>query len=310
LYNAKRIGKVAVLAGGPSSERGISIKSGLAVYNTLRHEGCRAEWLQLGKTNIEKTVQGVPFDVAFIALHGRIGEDGTIQKILERMSRPYTGSGVMASRLALDKIASRKIFKKRGIPVPNYRVLNIKTVKLPANFSFPVVVKPQREGSSIGLSLARNKREFRRACKKALEYSRKIIVERFIKGREITVGILGKRALPVVEIVPKQAFYDFYAKYKDGETEYKIPASLPRRLYKEAQTLGLEAYDALNCCDFSRVDMLLDENNKIYVLEVNTIPGLTKRSLLPKAAAASGIGFSSLCLKILELALRNKGKKK
>jgi len=310
LYNSKKIGKIAVLAGGPSSERDISIKSGLAVYNALRRRGCDVEWLEIGKDNIKPAIESASFDVAFIALHGRIGEDGTIQKMLEQLSRPYTGSGVTASRLALDKIASRRIFKKSGIPVPEYSVLTRRSVKLPAKLLFPVVVKPQREGSSIGLSLARNKKQFKKACKTAFKYDSRIIAEKFIRGREITVGILGNDALPVVEVVPKRTFYDFRAKYMDEKTKYKVPASLGRRLYKRAQALGLAAYNALDCSDFSRVDMLLGEDNEIYVLEVNTIPGLTERSLLPKAANARGINFDRLCLKLLQLAVKNRDNKK
>lgn len=310
MYNAKRVGRIAVLAGGPSSEKDISIKSGLAVYNALKLEGCDVEWLEIGKEDIKKTLQRISFDIAFVALHGRFGEDGTIQKILERMSIPYTGSGVTASRLALDKIASRRIFKKHGIPVPDYKVLGSRSAKLSEKFSWPLVVKPQREGSSIGLSLAKNKKEFNRACQKAFKYSDKIIAEKFIKGREITVGILGNRPLPVVEVIPKRVFYDFRAKYKDNRTEYKVPASLPSRLYKKAQTLGLLAHNALNCCDFSRVDMLLGEGGNIYVLEVNSIPGLTKKSLLPKAASAIGMDFSKLCLELLRLAIKNRDCKK
>jgi D-alanine-D-alanine ligase len=307
LYNVKKFGKIAVLAGGPSSEREISLKSGRAVYDALKHKGCDVEWLELGAEDTEKALRrSVPFDIAFIALHGRFGEDGTIQKILERMSIPYTGSGVIASRLALDKIASRRIFKKCRIPVPEYKVLNGRSTGKPEEFSWPVVVKPRNEGSSIGLSLARNTGEFKKACENAFKYSGKIIMERYIKGREITVGVLGDRALPVVEIIPKRVFYDFHAKYKDVRTEYKVPAPLQKPLYKKAQNLGLAAHNALNCRDFSRVDMLLGEDNGIYILEVNSIPGLTERSLLPKAAGAFGITFSELCLKLLQLALKNR----
>lgn len=309
MYNSKRMGKVAVLAGGLSSERDISIKSGRAVFNALKFEGCNVEWLEIGSRDVEKKLRSIPFDIAFIALHGRFGEDGTIQKILERMAVPYTGSGVRASRLALDKIASHRIFKGHGIPVPEYRILDKGSLKEPLRFQFPVIVKPQREGSSIGLTLAKNKKEFNKACKRAFKYSDKIIIEKFIKGREITVGIVGKRPLPVVEIIPKRIFYDFHAKYKDDRTEYKVPASLPRHLYRKAQALGLAAHNALNCQDFSRVDMLLGDDNNIYVLEVNSIPGLTERSLLPKAARASGMEFGKLCVRLLELAMRNKGKK-
>lgn len=305
----KRIGKIAVLAGGPSSEKKISIKSGRAVYNALKFEGCDVKWLELGTGDIAKILRGISFDIAFIALHGRFGEDGTIQKILEGMSIPYTGSGATASRLALDKIASRRIFKKCGMPVPEYKVFDRRSAKPPEKFLRALVIKPQSEGSSIGLSLAKDKREFNKACQRAFKYGDKIIVEKFIKAREITVGILDNRPLPVVEVIPKRIFYDFHAKYKDRKTEYKVPASLPSRLYKKAQALGLAAHKALYCCDFSRVDMLLAEDDNIYVLEVNSIPGLTERSLLPKAASAVGINFGKLCLRLLQLAIKNRDKK-
>ena len=310
MYNTKDIGRIAVLAGGPSSEKDISIKSGRAVFNALKLEGCDVAWLEIGQKDVEKKLRNPSFDVAFVALHGRFGEDGTVQKMLERMSIPYTGSGVNASQLALDKIASRRIFQKHNIPVPEYEIFNKRTTKSLPKFPFPVVVKPQKEGSSIGLSLAKNRREFTKACEKAYRYSDNIIVEKFIKGREITVGILGNRPLPVVEIIPKRIFYDFNAKYKDGRTEYKVPASLPRHIYRKAQDLGLAAHNALNCCDFSRVDMLLAEDNNIYVLEVNSIPGLTERSLLPKAASAVGLDFGKLCLKLLNLAVKNRDNKR
>jgi len=310
LYNAKSLGRVAVLAGGPSSERDISIKSGRSVYNALKAEGCEVELLEIGKDDARKVLKRIRFDVAFIALHGRFGEDGSIQKILEDMSVPYTGSGVRASRSALDKIASRRIFEKNNIPVPEYKVLEKSDAKSFKGFKSAAVVKPQNEGSSIGLSVARDAAGFRRACKKAFEFSDRIIVERFIKSREITVSILGKRALPVVEIIPKRTFYDFEAKYKDDRTKYEVPAKLPGDIYRKAQRLGLAAHNALGCSDFSRADMLLGEGGDIYVLEVNSIPGLTERSLLPKAANADGIGFGKLCLRLLRLAKINKKKKR
>lgn len=311
MYNLDRGEKIAVLAGGPSSEREISIKSGRAVYNALKLKGCNIKWLELGKNDAEKELEKASFNVAFIALHGKFGEDGTIQRILERMSVPYTGSGVEASRLALDKIASRVIFEKKRMPVPDYIVIekNKDEIGLPRDFSWPIVVKPQNEGSSIGLSFANNKKQFKEACKKAFKYGDKIIIEKYIKGREITVGILGKTALPVIEIIPKRTFYDYFAKYNDSRTEYKVPASLPVGIYKKAQALGLACHNALGCSDFSRVDMLFGEDKKIYILEINSIPGMTERSLLPKAANSAGIDFGKLCLKLLQLAKQNKGKK-
>jgi len=310
LYSIRDAGKVAVLAGGPSSEREISLESGRAVFNALRAKGCDVVWLEISGGGLEAGLRSVAFDTAFIALHGKVGEDGTVQKALERMSRPYTGSGVTASRLAMDKIASRAVFEKNGIPVPDYRTLNSSSAPAPDDFVYPVVVKPSGEGSSIGLSLARDKKEFDAALKKAFEHGDRIIVERFIKGRELTVGILEERPLPVLEIKPRGNFYDFYAKYRDKGTRYEVPARLSRRLYDEAQTLGIRAHKALGCSDFSRVDMLLGEDGALRVLEVNTIPGLTERSLLPKAAGACGMDFGGLCVKLLELALANKSGKK
>ena len=314
MYNVKGLGRVAVIAGGPSSERDISIRSGSSVLKALKEEGCDARWLEIGREDVRKELRKEQFDIAFIALHGRFGEDGTIQKMLEDMSIPYTGSGVTASRLALDKIASRRIFQKRDIPVPEYRILdrgsrgslNAKADSI----SYPAVVKPRMEGSSIGLSMVGNRGEFAAACEKAFVFDDRIIVERFIRSREITVGILGRRALPVVEIRPRGPFYDFHAKYKDVNTSYIVPAALPGAINRKARRLALMVHDALGCSDFSRVDMLLGENEDIYVLEVNSIPGLTERSLLPKAAQAAGIGFGKLCLRLLRMAKMSKGKKK
>ncbi|MDP3790182.1 MAG: D-alanine--D-alanine ligase [Candidatus Omnitrophota bacterium] len=309
MYRAKDFGKVAVLAGGPSSERAISIKSGRAVYASLKASGCDVEWVDLNGYGFRRTLRRISPDIAFLALHGRFGEDGTVQRILEEISIPYTGSGVIASYSALDKIASKKIFEKNGIPIPPYKVFNRRNIKNAKSISFPLVVKPQNEGSSIGLSVVRNKKEFTAACREAFKYSKNIIVEKFIKGREITVGILDNAALPVVEIVPHRDFYDFYAKYKDKNTEYVVPAPLARAAYIRAQKLGLASHNALKCKDFSRVDMILGDDGNMFVLEVNTIPGLTARSLLPKAAGAVGITFSDLCLKFLNLARKNKGRK-
>ncbi len=350
MYNPKDFGRIAVLAGGPSSERAISIKSGRAVYKALKEAGCDAIWVNLdgrgvnpvrplkahrlkyrrwhsvrhrhtrqkfekslksvgGLNGVKRIISKLSPDIAFLALHGRFGEDGTVQKALEEMSLPYTGSGIKASKAALDKITAKNIFEKHGIPIPPYKVFDRHTIKKAKDLLYPLVVKPQNEGSSIGLSIVKKEGEFAAACKTAFKYSDKIIVEQFIAGREITVGILDERALPVVEIIPGRDFYDFYAKYKDRNTEYVVPAPLARHIYKKAERLGLAAHKALKCRDFSRVDMILGKNGKIFVLEVNTIPGLTTRSLLPKAAGSIGITFSELCIKFLELALKNRGDK-
>ncbi len=294
---SKRIG---VLAGGPSNERDISLRSGQAVFKALTEEGYDAIFLDV-YDDICDIIKKNKIDIAFIALHGKFGEDGTVQNILERSGVPYTGSGVEASRLALDKIASKKVFVKKGIPVPKCIVhekgMPLADRDIPA---WPIVVKPQFEGSSIGLSVVRDKAGLDEALKRALAYGDKVLIEEYISGRELTVGILEDRPLPVIEIVTRNSLYDYEAKYKDPETNYLVPAPLESSIYKEAQALGVRAHRALGCRSFSRVDMMMDASGKLFVLEVNTIPGMTERSLLPKAAAKEGLSFNRLCVKLIE----------
>ena len=219
------------------------------------------------------------------------------------MRIPYTGSGVIASYLCLDKIASRRIFKHHNIPVPEYDILSRKSWRKrlkELNLRFPVVVKPSSQGSSIGVTFVDKPRKLNRAINCGFNYDNTIIIEKYIKGKEITVGILEDKPLPVIEIVSKKSFFDFQAKYEKGKSDYIVPAKLPQRHYKRAQQLGLLAHKALGCCTFSRVDMILSKGS-LVVLEVNSIPGLTSRSLLPMAAGAGGISFTQLCLKIVQL---------
>ncbi|MCK4463974.1 MAG: D-alanine--D-alanine ligase [Candidatus Omnitrophica bacterium] len=303
-----RFGRIGVLAGGPSSERDISLKSGTAVYNALKNSGFDVQFIDI-KGAPQRILERSNIDIAFIALHGGFGEDGTIQGILEKLDTPYTGSGPRSSRLALDKIGSRKIFIKNAIPTPEYLAINKRMAfrDLHEKFGLPLVVKPQKEGSSIGLSVVRRNSEVKGALDLAFRYSNNILIEKFIKGRELTVGILNKEALPVIEILSKKHIYDYGAKYLDKKTEYIVPARIENKIYRKAQDLGIRAHRALGCRDFSRVDMKMDKNGNIFVLEVNTIPGLTERSLLPKAAQAADIGFGELCVRLLELALCKKG---
>lgn len=295
--------KVGILAGGPSSEREISLESGNAVYNALNTGDFTTVLIDLCAL-VKEDIKKTGIDVAFIALHGGFGEDGSVQSALAEMGMPFTGSGQKASNLALDKLASRIIFEESGIKVPDFKAFK-RGVKFDADFfKMPLVVKPRREGSSVGLSLVFNENDLDDALKKAFKYDDDILVEEFIKGREITVGILDDKPLPVIEIAPDGTHYDFYAKYKSSETKYFIPAPLEAGIFKKAQEIGLKAHKALGCSFFSRVDMILGEDGIIYVLEVNTIPGLTSRSLLPKAAEAAGIDFASLCRKILYAALK------
>lgn len=288
--------------GGSSSERKISLKSGKAVCQALKKQGLNVIALDIKSPNCLSAIKKAKISCAFIALHGRFGEDGTVQRILESLRIPYTGSGVVASYLCLDKIVSRRIFKQRNIPVPEYDVLNRKSWQKrlkDLSFSFPVVVKPSSEGSSIGISFVDKQSKLKPAIEQAFKYGNAIIIEKYIKGREITVGILGQRTLPVVEIVPKKRFFDFQAKYEKGKSDYVVPAKIAKGHYKNAQDLSLLAHRALGCAGFSRVDMILAKNGPV-VLEVNSIPGLTSMSLLPMAAKAAGINFNRLCLKIVQ----------
>jgi len=296
-------GKIAVLAGGISSEREISLKSGSAVFNALKCKGEEVELIDI-KKNPEGIIKNLKADLAFIALHGKFGEDGSIQRMLEDVKIPYTGSGVESSRLALDKIASRNIFMKHKLNTPTYKILNKRVdISYIANeFETPFVVKPQFEGSSIGLSIVADTAHTKTALDMAFDYGDSAIIEEYIHGRELTVGILGEESLPVIEIVTTHNVYDFQAKYLDEGTRYVVPAKIDKDTQKNVQESALLAHQALGCRDFSRVDMRMDRDGLIYILEINTIPGLTERSLLPKAASARGITFMDLCMKLVHMA--------
>ena len=314
--------RVGVLMGGPSSERDISIKSGKAVFRALKKNNINAVSYELAmplNTNgyiqsVKEKIGAMDIDIAFIALHGEFGEDGTIQKILEEMKIPYAGSKTRASKLAIDKIDSREIFEKNNIPMPRYNVV-VRGEVLPdepvsdnikiffEELSMPIVVKPSTQGSSIGLSMVDSENSLYKAVSNAFKYSDRVIIEEYIEGREITVGILEDRALPVVEIIPKNRFFDFEAKYNKGATDYKVPAEIDKEKYRECQEMALLAHKVLGARFFSRVDMILDKDGTPYILELNTIPGLTETSLLPLAAAEAGIDFNQLVLKILESSL-------
>lgn len=303
-------GKVGVLAGGPSNEREISLRSGRAVHGALIQEGIDAIFLDV-RDDLCDIIKNNNIDIAFIVLHGRFGEDGTVQKMLEDAHIPYTGSGPEASRFALDKIASKDIFIKNGISVPRHIALKRSafladpcgSAKDTAKLGLPLVVKPQWEGSSIGLSVVRDLKSLPEALDKAFEYGENALIEEFIEGRELTVGILDDEPLPVIEIVTKNKVYDYTAKYSDPETQYLVPAPIERSEFLKAQEMGRRSHAALGCRSFSRIDMMMDGTGNIFVLEANTIPGMTERSLLPKAAQAQGLGFGKLCIKLLENAL-------
>jgi D-alanine-D-alanine ligase len=294
--------KIGVMMGGLSREREISLKTGKAILKALIEKGYTVCPIDVGQDIAEILVKE-KIEYAFIALHGRFGEDGTIQGMLELMKIPYTGSGVLASALALHKIMAKRIFICEKIPTPSFEVFQrqeiskdpLRNISLP----LPLVVKPAREGSTIGVSIARTGQEIVSALKEAGKYDEEILVEEFMKGKEITVGMLEDIPMPVIEIVPKSGFYDYHSKYTKGETEYVIPARIPREKYLYAQEVSLKAFRALGCSGCARVDLMTDENGDPFVIDVNTMPGMTETSLLPKAASYAGISFEDLVERIL-----------
>lgn len=300
----KIIGKVGVLAGGESSEREISLKSGRAVCESLVREGVDAVLIDV-KSDVGSAVKDGGISVAFLALHGRFGEDGTVQKLLEDMNIPYTGSGPTASRIAMDKALTKDLFDRNEIPTPRYMIFEKDDYRIEDcyDLGFPMVVKPHLEGSSIGLSVAKSAEELPAAIERAMKYGDLVLLEEFVRGRELTVGILDDEPLPVIEIVTKAGLYDYEAKYTDPDTRYIVPADIDIASGKLAQSIARKVHEAVGCSCFSRVDMIMGDNGKIFVLEVNTIPGMTERSLLPKAAEAIGLSFGKLCIKLIEDAI-------
>lgn len=304
----KDFGRVGVLMGGPSSERGISLKSGKAVLSALLESRVDALGIDITTDNAEENIrllQSYNLNSVFIALHGRFGEDGSIQEILEKINLPYTASGVASSRLAMDKISSLKIFKDGGLCVPKSHFIEKSAYRknrvYKNDLGLPLVIKPANHGSSIGLSLVEADEGISAAIELAFQFDERIIIEEYISGRELTVGVLDKAALPVIEIVPKNKFFDFEAKYQAGLTDYIIPAHLEAGIAGKVQQTALEAHRLLGCFGCSRTDIILSRDGLPYVLEVNTIPGMTATSLLPKAAKIIGIDFNQLCIKLLEL---------
>jgi D-alanine-D-alanine ligase len=292
--------KIAVLMGGLSAEREVSLASGASVHRALLARGYDAVAMDMGR-DLALHLAGEKIDIAFICLHGRFGEDGAVQGLLEVMGIPYTGSGVLASALAMHKVFAKQIFGANGLAIAPYMVLRRGgETRLDApGFSLPVVVKPSQEGSSVGVSIVRQEEDYQAALDKAFSYDNEILVEMFIKGREIQVGILDDRALGAIEIVPKKEFYDYEAKYTEGMAEHILPAPLPPDLYQRVLESGEKAHKALGCNGYSRVDFLVTETGECYLLEVNTLPGMTDLSLLPEIAQGAGIGFEELVERIL-----------
>jgi len=295
--------RIAVLIGGTSSEREISLKSGNCVLNALKEAQLNVTAFDVNRKLPDRLIKE-KIDLVFIALHGKPGEDGTIQGMLDILNIPYTGSGVLASALSMNKIASKRLFQIAGIPTPEFRVMSKGKCHINPLENFPIVVKPSTEGSTIGISIVRKEDEFEKALETAFHYDNDVICEKYIDGKEITVGILEEKALPVIEIIPKSGFYDFNAKYKKKFTDFVVPAELEKKKNAQIKQIALKAHKILGCYGMSRTDIKLDRELNPYVLEINTIPGLTETSLLPKAAQAAGISFRELCLRLLDMAIK------
>ena len=294
-------GKVAVLFGGKSAEREVSLKSGSRVLDALLRQGIDAHAFDPAERKLDDLAA---FDRAFIMLHGRYGEDGTIQGALELMGIPYTGSGVMASAVGMDKWRTKLLWRSVGLPVPEYVMLDSSSdfAAVEKQLGLPLFVKPACEGSSIGVTKVRQSGELRPAYAEAARHDALVIAERGVMGGEYTVAILGNEALPIIRIVPATDFYDYEAKYLRDDTRYLCPCGLSDAREQELRALALEAFRALGCRGWGRVDFLMDEQGNAYFLEVNTSPGMTDHSLVPMAARAAGLSYEQLVLRVLSLA--------
>lgn len=296
--------KVGVLLGGMSSEREVSLRSGKAIAEGLRKKGYEVAEIDVDSSLPEKLKQeGV--QVAFIALHGKYGEDGAIQGLLEILKIPYTGSGILASSVAMDKILTKRILQERGFLTPAFAFFDAQEGRaedFAAAFAltYPVIVKPSREGSTIGIVRVQNAAELLPALKEAARYDSRVLVEEFITGKEVTAGVIQGEALPLIEVAPKSGFYDFQSKYTKGATEYILPARISEALAREIQESTVEIYRELACEGCARADFIIDDQERFFFLEINTIPGMTETSLIPKAAAQAGLSFENLVEKLLD----------
>lgn len=301
-------GKVAVLFGGKSGEREVSLKSGTAVLTALNAQGIEAEAFDPAHRPLHDLEQ---YDAAFISLHGRFGEDGTMQGVLELLGIPYTGSGVMASAIGMDKWRTKLVWHTAGVKTPAFEVVKADSdfASIEKKLGLPLFVKPANEGSSIGISKVKKAGDLKAAYELAAKSDPLVIAEQFVGGGEFTVGILGEQALPIVRIVPANEFYDFEAKYLRDDTQYLCPCGLPPAQEALIQAEALQAFKAIGGCGWGRVDFLMDETGQHYFLEVNTSPGMTDHSLVPIAAKAAGIAFGDLVKKILALAVAEHGEK-
>lgn len=312
MFNKNQV--VAVVMGGPSAEREVSLNTGAAIANALREYGyTNVVEIDLDPRNFGKQLAESKAEVVFNAVHGLYGEDGRLQTLLEIREMPYTGSGMIASVSCMDKVITKRMLRDAGISTPTCLIVNKKESgikeKIMQRFSLPVVIKPASQGSSIGVEIVKEEKQLDEALANAFKYSRDILVEEFIGGKELTVAMMQKDgdvvALPVIHIAPHSGTYDYHSKYTKGATEYICPADLDEETTKKVQEISKQAYEVLGCSGVARADVMLDEEGNGYVLEINTVPGMTATSLVPKAAAAAGISFPELCNIILQSASVN-----
>ena len=305
--------KIVVVMGGPSTEAEVSRRSGTAILEALKAKGYNAEGLELNPATFANDIKASGAEFVFNALHGKFGEDGIIQGTLEMMGIPYTGSGVMAAAVTMDKVATKRFFMAEGIPTPKahtYFRYEFKkrdlTGEILQEFSVPVVVKASSQGSSIGVVIVEKAEELEAALSEAFKYDREVLVEEFIKGRELTVAVWGneekQEALPIIEITTVTGRYDYVTKYKVGASTHIIPAPIPEEVTKKVKEIAIRAFAVCGCSGMARVDFMLGEDNQPYASEVNSIPGMTETSLVPDAGRAAGIEFPELCARILAMA--------
>lgn len=305
---------IGVVMGGPSAEREVSLNTGKAILEALQGLGFQAVGIDLDPTRFVDQLRENKVEVVFNAIHGLYGEDGKMQGLLDMLGIPYTGSGVLASSMGMDKCISKILFEAENIPTPSYLRTRktddalLRTEAILEKFEPPFVVKPSTQGSTIGLSIVQDVSELDSALEKAFRYDSEVLVEEFIEGSELTVAILGEQdsviALPVIEIVPNSGVYDYHSKYTKGATEYFVPARISEEAAQATREVAIASFKVLGCSGVARVDVRLDPAENPFVLEVNTVPGMTATSLVPKAAAAAGITFPELCRRILMATLK------
>lgn len=311
VHKASEFGRVAVLLGGSSAEREISLKSGAAVLQALQDSGIDAHAQDAGDRNFVERLQKDGFDRVFNALHGRGGEDGVVQGLLECIGLPYTGSGVLGSALAMDKLRSKRLWKGVGLPTPSFVQLNGEDELRDAvdQVGFPMILKPAHEGSSIGMTRVGSETELKQAWRTASEYDQEVLAERWIEGPEFTTAIVAGHALPMIRLQTPHEFYDYEAKYQTDTTQYHCPCGLPQEQEQQLQQLCIKAFDAVGAQGWGRVDFLLDAAHRPWLIEVNTVPGMTDHSLVPMAASQFGWNFAELVWRILETSLEQEDRR-